>query len=89
MATLAASRGHRFVVLVPPMHPAVRDGIPKAFLTSFDELLQDVRQQTGADILDETNLLPDSAFRDCVHLLSASAPILTDRLAERLRGGPH
>jgi len=86
IALRAASDRRRLIVLVPPTHPAVRQQIPAAFLSELRSILGDMqRRHPGVAILDQTDLLPDEGFRDCIHVLSEGSPPLTDALAELLR----
>ncbi len=86
-SSVAAAKGWRFVVLVPPMHPRVRARIPPAFHHEFEAVLAEARSSLGIQVVDASDLLAEEDFRDSIHLLARGSARLTAFLAEGIRHG--
>jgi hypothetical protein len=82
----AAARQARFVALLPPVHPAIREALGPALREPLDAFARAFAGREGALVVDLSDALEAQHFIDNVHPTNAGAEIATRLLARRMGG---
>ena len=86
MAERLRERGREFVILQPPMHPAVLEALQPGYMAPMDAFLRGIEGKPGVRVIRAAELLNDGEFFDHIHPDDTGARRLTALVAQELRG---
>ena len=81
----ARQSGARVRLLLTPEGSEFRELMSPAMVTAINRFTSELASETGIEIIDARDWMPDDAFYDQHHLLPAGGKLLAERLKSRLR----